>query len=110
MNTIDDFDANNSDQDDEGHGGIDFKTVRHDHFGGFDDEAPLTAENTGLDGKRKSKAEVMAEVIAKSKFHKQERQKQKEDDLDIGESLDAEFDLMRDLLFQPQPIVINIKL
>lgn len=50
----------------------------------------------------------MAEVMAKSKFHKQERQKQKEDDLDIGESLDAEFDIMRDLLFQPQLIVILI--
>lgn len=38
--------------------------------------------------RKKSKKEVMEEVIAKSKFHKYERQKAKEDDEDLREELD----------------------
>ncbi|KAJ5246993.1 hypothetical protein N7468_001976 [Penicillium chermesinum] len=38
--------------------------------------------------RKKSKAEVMKEVIAKSKFYKHERQKAKEDDDDLREELD----------------------
>lgn len=49
--------------------------------------------------RKKSKHEVMKEVIAKSKFHKHERQKAKEDDEDLREILDKGlpdiFDLMR---------------
>ncbi|KAJ5915384.1 hypothetical protein N7466_011317 [Penicillium verhagenii] len=40
--------------------------------------------------RKKSKAEVMKEVIAKSKFYKQERQKAKEDDEDLRDELDQE--------------------
>ncbi|OJD32908.1 uncharacterized protein BKCO1_3500083 [Diplodia corticola] len=45
--------------------------------------------------RKKSKAEVMKEVIAKSKFHKYERQQAKEDDDDLREKLDAD---MHDVL------------
>lgn len=40
--------------------------------------------------RKKSKAEVMKEVIAKSKFYKHERQKAKEDDEDLRDELDQE--------------------
>lgn len=40
--------------------------------------------------RKKSKAEVMKEVIAKSKFYKQERQQAKEDDEDLRDELDKE--------------------
>ncbi|KAH5424867.1 hypothetical protein HBI47_122600 [Parastagonospora nodorum] len=40
--------------------------------------------------RKKSKAEVMKEVIAKSKLHKYERQAQKEDDDDLREELDKD--------------------
>lgn len=40
--------------------------------------------------RKKSKAEVMKEVIAKSKFYKHERQRAKEDDEDLREDLDQE--------------------
>ena len=40
--------------------------------------------------RKKSKAEVMKEVIAKSKFYKHERQQAKEDDEDLRDQLDQE--------------------
>ncbi|KAJ5180415.1 hypothetical protein N7492_003625 [Penicillium capsulatum] len=40
--------------------------------------------------RKKSKAEVMKEVIAKSKFHKHERQQAKEDDEDLRDELDQD--------------------
>jgi nucleolar protein 14 len=40
--------------------------------------------------RKKSKAEVMKEVISKSKFHKYERQQLKEDDDDLREALDKD--------------------
>ncbi|PSN63395.1 Nop14-like protein [Corynespora cassiicola Philippines] len=40
--------------------------------------------------RKKSKAEVMKEVIAKSKMHKYERQQQKEDDDELREELDKD--------------------
>jgi nucleolar protein 14 len=50
-------------------------------------------------GRKKTKAEVMKEVIAKSKFYKAERQQLKDDDEDLREALDKElpdlFDALR---------------
>lgn len=60
-----------------------------------DDEDPEETEPL----RKKSKAEVMKEVIAKSKLYKYERQKAKEDDDDLRAELDKGlpeiFDLMR---------------
>jgi nucleolar protein 14 len=55
-----------------------------------DDEAMSDTEGQDPDkpARKKSKAEVMKEVIAKSKMHKYERQKNKEDDEDLREELD----------------------
>ena len=40
------------------------------HFGGFDDDDGSDEDEDGEPARKKSKAEVMAEVIAKSKMHK----------------------------------------
>ncbi|KAF2482332.1 nucleolar protein 14 [Neohortaea acidophila] len=48
--------------------------------------------------RKKTKKEVMEEVIAKSKYHKYERQKAKEDDDDLREVLDKGMDDMLALL------------
>lgn len=48
--------------------------------------------------RKKTKKEVMEEVIAKSKMHKYERQKAKEDDEDLREELDKGFDEIYNLL------------
>jgi nucleolar protein 14 len=55
-----------------------------------DDEAMSDIEGQDPDkpARKKSKAEVMKEVIAKSKMHKYERQKNKEDDEGLREELD----------------------
>ncbi|TPX68187.1 hypothetical protein SpCBS45565_g03263 [Spizellomyces sp. 'palustris'] len=81
-------------EDDEESGQIDRNTVRYTHFGGFSDDEEVEGE----DGKRKSKNEIMKEIIAKSKMHKRERQLQKEQDDDLADALDAQLDDIRDLL------------
>lgn len=53
--------------------------------------------------RKKSKAEVMKEVIAKSKLHKYERQKAKEDDEEEREKLDAQMTDIWALLGRQQP-------
>ncbi|KAE8145134.1 putative rRNA maturation protein [Aspergillus avenaceus] len=67
--------------------------------GEVDDMEGLADEEIVEPERKKSKHEVMKEVIAKSKFHKFERQKAKEDDDDIREELDKGlpdlFDMLR---------------
>ncbi|KAB2577806.1 rRNA maturation protein [Lasiodiplodia theobromae] len=64
-----------------------------------DEDIDLTDEEGEDEPERKkSKAEVMKEVIAKSKLHKYERQQQKEDDDDLREKLDADMHDMLSLL------------
>lgn len=76
--------------DSEDDGMIDSKVVDALHFGGFD-----TSDDPNH---RKSRNEIMKEVMAKSKMHKRERQQQKEFDLDVMEQVDGDLDLMRTLL------------
>ncbi|KAJ3007859.1 UNVERIFIED_CONTAM: nucleolar complex protein 14 [Siphonaria sp. JEL0065] len=73
---------------DDEEGNIDRDTVKFSHFGGFEDD----------EDRRKSKSEIMAEVIAKSKFHKQERQKLNEEVLQLGEEVDENLDDLKNLL------------
>lgn len=58
-------------------------------------------------GRKKSKQEVMKEVIAKSKFHKAERQQMREDDADLRDELDKGlpdlFDMLRGAKPPPKP-------
>jgi nucleolar protein 14 len=72
--------------------------VNASHFGGFSDDEKEP-------DRKRSKAEVMKEVMAKSKFHKYERQKQKEEDNDVADELDAQLDDIRSLLFANDPNV-----
>ncbi|CAI7650852.1 unnamed protein product [Penicillium pancosmium] len=64
------------------------------------------AEGEGHPERKKSKAEVMKEVIAKSKFHKHERQQAKEDDDDLRDELDKElpdlFEALRGMKAPPK--------
>ncbi|OMH86050.1 putative nucleolar complex protein 14 [Zancudomyces culisetae] len=95
---------------------IDAETVTHDHFGGFKvvnsgsnregdngygyghGHGHGHGENEGEEKVKKSKAQIMKEVIAKSKLHKYERQLTKQNDLDIIEELDDEYQDIKQLL------------
>lgn len=66
------------------------------HFGGFGDEEQTNEEND--EDRQKTKAEVMKEVIAKSKAHKMERQQIKMQDEDLRQQLDDDFGDLRSLL------------
>jgi nucleolar protein 14 len=63
-----------------------------------DEDVSDGEENPDLPARKKSKAEVMKEVVAKSKMYKYERQKAKEDDDDLREELDQGLQEMLDLL------------
>jgi nucleolar protein 14 len=79
-------------------GDIKEDVVRQSHFGGkFEDESDREIETNGPE-RRKTKAEVMQEVISKSKMHKHERQQQHEEDLEEIEALDAELGELQGLL------------
>ncbi|ESK89370.1 nucleolar protein 14 [Moniliophthora roreri MCA 2997] len=102
---IDDFDntgfgLDDDDEDDEGQ--IEKEIVKHTHFGGFDDDEEVDS-NSEEPARKKSKAEVMAEVIAKSKEHKMMRQMEKEHGENVRHELDQAFDSLRDLLYAPDP-------
>ena len=75
--------------------------------------SPVPEEDEDPAGRPKTKQEVMKEVIAKSKFHKYERQKAKEDDEDLRAELDqglsSIYSLLRGTPQQTQsPQVVNI--
>ncbi|KAK9325544.1 nucleolar protein 14 [Lipomyces orientalis] len=88
----DDFGANNQFSDNDDDSGLKRSTPDHDYTGdGSDIEGPE---------RKKSKNEVMKEIIAKSKMHKHERQKAKDEDLEEIENLDSEVNDLRALLFK----------
>ncbi|PVV02461.1 hypothetical protein BB560_003086, partial [Smittium megazygosporum] len=100
LNDIDDFDAAGLGlSDDEDKGNIDASTVKYMHFGGFElakpDNLHESLQNTT---EKKSRAQVMKEIISKSKMHKHERQLAKEEDLNIRNEIDDDFDELRDIL------------
>ncbi|PWN44710.1 Nop14-like protein [Ceraceosorus guamensis] len=82
--------------DEDEHGGIDRATTSKLNFGGFDDE-----NNDDDPDRKKSKYEVMQEVMAKSKLAKLERQRAKEKDDDLRMELDDDFASLREALFGP---------
>jgi nucleolar protein 14 len=87
----DDFDMEGIEgsDDDSDRGGL---KRRRPSAGSEEDDEEAMSDTEGQDpdkpARKKSKAEVMKEVIAKSKMHKYERQKNKEDDEDLREELD----------------------
>lgn len=81
--------------------------TRFDAFGGFkddEDEEPIDYDHPDAPPRRKTKAEVMEELIAKSKAHKMERQQQREDDDALREEVDADLDDIKGLLFNAPPL------
>ncbi|KAI5847010.1 nucleolar protein 14 [Tricharina praecox] len=93
----DDFDGEEDNEDGEA-----ARLSRKRPLDGEDDAERSDDEEKGPD-RKKSKAEVMKEVMAKSKLHKYERQKLKEDDEDEREKLDAEMGELWALLGTRQP-------
>ncbi|KAF1840541.1 nucleolar protein 14 [Cucurbitaria berberidis CBS 394.84] len=85
-----DYDAasvGGSSADEDGEDGFLKKKRRRDDVDGEEnDDVPAEDQPE----RKKSKAEVMKEVMAKSKLHKYERQAQKEDDDDLREELDKD--------------------
>lgn len=89
-----------SDEENQTGGTIDRDFVQHEHFHGFEEEAPLgNSGSSSRGGEKKSKAEIMRELIAKSKAHKYERQKINEANESLREELNEEFDELRGILF-----------
>ncbi|KNZ76452.1 putative nucleolar complex protein 14 [Termitomyces sp. J132] len=85
---------------------IDADIVKNTHFGGFDDD-DKEEEDSEEPSRKKSKAEVMAEVIAKSKEHKLRRQLEREHEDNVRHELDQEFDALRALIYAPDPSTGN---
>ncbi|KAG1904084.1 Nop14-like protein [Suillus fuscotomentosus] len=82
---------------DEDEGQLDRDIVGREHFGGFGDKD----ETDNQSDRKKSKAEVMAELIAKSKKHKALRQLHQAQEESMRHQLDEDFDSFRGLLFAP---------
>ncbi|KAL7629332.1 nucleolar complex protein 14 [Parahypoxylon ruwenzoriense] len=70
----------------------------------FDPEAEDRDQIEGQPERKKTKQEVMKEVIAKSKFYKAERQAAKEADEDLRDELDMELPVLQDLLFNRKKV------
>jgi len=108
---LDDFDEAdlNGAEDEENSNARILKRGRTLEDGEFDDEEDEMPE------RKKSKQEVMKELIAKSKLHKYERQAAKDDDDDMRVELDKELsglhDLLRSVPLKPQskPDVTGMK-
>lgn len=72
----------------------------------MDDAVPIDSDgdaDTGEPARKKTRTEVMKEVMAKSKLHKYERQKAKEDDDDLRDELDKGLSDLMGLLAGHKP-------
>lgn len=80
------------------------EVVNRTNFGGFEDSQLEEDEIIGEDGlkRKKTKAEIMQEIIAKSKKGKYERQRQAEEDEEEREALDADLEDLQMLLHESQ--------
>ncbi|KAL7753432.1 nucleolar complex protein 14 [Sorochytrium milnesiophthora] len=88
-----------SDDDQDGKSGmLDRNFVSQANFGGFEPTTTTTTASDQADDRHKSKSEIMKELIAKSKMHKAERQKVREENEDLRQELDAELDAINHLL------------
>ncbi|KAF8076762.1 nucleolar protein 14 [Lyophyllum atratum] len=103
LSKLDDFDnvGLGLDDDEEDRGQMDNEIVKRTHFGGFDDDEE--EDESEEPARKKSKAEVMAEVMAKSKEHKLRRQMEREQEDNVRHELDLDFDALRDLIYAPDP-------
>lgn len=93
LSTLDDFDDEIVEDDDDGTAELDATITRKLNFGGGPDQntIPNVATFEGDQNKHKSKKEIMEEIIAKSKFYKVQKAKEKDDDENLKEKLDKDF-------------------
>ncbi|QSZ31233.1 hypothetical protein DSL72_000796 [Monilinia vaccinii-corymbosi] len=100
---FDDDDLELSDADD--HESDEERQARKRRRGSNSEGSDEEEEGTSLPERKKSKQEVMKELIAKSKMHKYERQAAKDDDEDLREELDKEMSGIHELLrgMAPKP-------
>lgn len=92
LSKLDDFNSTGFGSDDDG--AIDGEVVKRTHFGGFEDEPNKQEEPD----RKKSKAEVMAEIISKSKEHKMLRKMEREHGDNVRLELDQDFVALRSLI------------
>ncbi|KAG1835751.1 Nop14-like protein [Suillus variegatus] len=97
LDHFDDVGLPMDEDEDEDEGQLDRDIVGREHFGGFGDKD----ETDNQSDRKKSKAEVMAELIAKSKKHKALRQLHQAQEESMRHQLDEDFDSFRSLLFAP---------
>lgn len=111
MSKNDDFDENDLESSDESidynADNLDDRPRKRARLDEEDADGPDDAADQ-LPERKKSKAEVMKEVMAKSKLYKYERQQAKEDDDDLRQELDKGmadiYDAMRDFKRRPRPL------
>ncbi|CAL1700247.1 unnamed protein product [Somion occarium] len=108
LSKLDDFDNVGLGLDDEEED-EDRRTVEKSHFGGFGDDEDESDDGEGQPERKRSKAEVMAEVIAKSKEHKFLRQNQQEEDENLRHELDQELDSIRSLLYAADTSLLPVE-
>ncbi|PCH40939.1 Nop14-like protein [Wolfiporia cocos MD-104 SS10] len=101
LDGFDDVGLGLDEDEDEDGGQIDKQTVQKSHFGGFDEDDEGDEEEEPA--RKKTKAEVMQEVIAKSKLHKMERKTQQEEDDSLRHELDQELSSVHSLLYALDP-------
>ncbi|KAF8961098.1 nucleolar protein 14 [Flammula alnicola] len=98
LSKMDDFDnvgLGDESEEEETSGQIARNIVSKTHFGGFGEEEEEEEEEDGP-ARKKTKAEVMAEVMAKSKEHKFLRQMQRDQEDNVRHELDDQFAALRD--------------
>lgn len=93
LSTLDDFEEEIVEDDDDGTVELDAMITRKLNFGGGHDQntIPNAATFEGDQNKHKSKKEIMEEIIAKSKLYKVQKAKEKDDDENLKEKLDKDF-------------------
>jgi len=93
LSTLDDFEDEIVEDDDDGTAELDATITRKLNFGGGPDQdtIPNAAVLEGDKNKHKSKKEIMEEIIAKSKLYKVQKAKEKDDDENLKEKLDKDF-------------------
>jgi nucleolar protein 14 len=112
MDTKDDFEEDDIDSSDESIDynaeDIDDRPRKRIRVNGEDQTNGLAETADQLPERKKSKAEVMKEVMAKSKLYKYERQQAKEDDDDLRAELDKDmsgiYEAMREFRSRPKPL------
>ncbi|GLJ38313.1 hypothetical protein SUGI_0780240 [Cryptomeria japonica] len=93
LSTLDDFEDDIAEDDEDISRDLEDTMTRKLNFGlgSHQDKIPNAGVVADGENKHKSKKEIMEEIIAKSKFYKAQKAKEKEEDEDLKEKLDKDF-------------------